>query len=80
MNTSNSEKAALLEHILAAESPDELDLRLEQLLTTTEYEEVIKRLQIFKMLEAGIPQRQIAQTLGVGIATVSRGARALKES
>lgn len=80
MNTYTSEKTALLDHLQSAESPEELDLRLEQLLTSTEYDEIIKRLQIFKMLEAGIPQRQIAHTLGVGIATVSRGARALKES
>jgi TrpR family trp operon transcriptional repressor len=30
------------------------------------------------MLEQGMPQRKIAETLGVGIATVSRGARAMK--
>ncbi|EAR09306.1 Trp family transcriptional regulator [Reinekea blandensis] len=80
MNTFNPEKIALLDHLLSAESPEELDLRLEQLLTPTEYDEIIKRLQIFRMLEDGIPQRQIAQKLGVGIATVSRGARALKPS
>lgn len=80
MNTSNPEKSALLDHLQSAESPEELDLRLEQLLTPTEYEEVIKRLQIFRLLESGTPQRQIAQQLGVGIATVSRGARALKQS
>lgn len=79
MNTPNPEKSALLDHLLSAESPEELDLRLEQLLTPTEYDEVVKRLQIFRMLENGTPQRQIAQQLGVGIATVSRGARALKK-
>mgnify|MGYP000253525243 FL=1 len=78
MNTSNTEKAELLEHLLAAQSKKDMDHRLEQLLTPTEYEEVVKRLQIFKMLADGLPQRKIAEQLGVGIATVSRGARALK--
>lgn len=78
MNTSKSEKDALIEHILQAKTADDMERCLAALLTPTEFEEVIKRLQIFKMLEQGIPQRKIAETLGVGIATVSRGARALK--
>ncbi len=78
MNTSNTEKTELLDHLLSAKSREDMAHRLEQLLTPTEYEEVIKRLQIFKMLEDGLPQRKIAEKLGVGIATVSRGARALK--
>jgi TrpR family trp operon transcriptional repressor len=36
------------------------------------------RLQIIEMLQQGIPQRQIADTLGVGIATVTRGSHHLK--
>lgn len=79
MSTSNTELHELLDHLLAANDRQDMAHRLEQLLTPTEYDEVVKRLQIFKMLEAGIPQRKIAETLGVGIATVSRGARALKE-
>lgn len=79
MSTSESEHNELLDHLLAANTREDMAHNLSQLLTPTEYDEVIKRLQIFKMLEAGIPQRKIAETLGVGIATVSRGARALKE-
>jgi TrpR family trp operon transcriptional repressor len=30
------------------------------------------------MLKKGVPQRNIAQQLGVGIATVTRGAREIK--
>jgi TrpR family trp operon transcriptional repressor len=78
MNTSTTEKTELLDHILQAKTPAEMEHCLAQLLTPTEFEEVIKRLQIFKMLEQGMPQRKIAETLGVGIATVSRGARAMK--
>lgn len=79
MNTSHAEKTELLNHLLQANTPAEMERCLAQLLTPTEFEEVINRLQIFKMLDQGIPQRKIAETLGVGIATVSRGARALKK-
>jgi TrpR family trp operon transcriptional repressor len=79
MNTSNYELEQLLDHLLEAKTRSDMSARLEQLLTPTEYEEVVNRLQIFNMLEQGIPQRKIAETLGVGIATVSRGARARKD-
>lgn len=79
MNTDNLYKQQLIDHLLSATSREQMDERLEQLLTQTEYEEVCKRLQIIAQLKQGVPQRKIAESLGVGIATVSRGARALKE-
>ena len=79
MNTSNTEIDQLLDHLLEADTRSEMSTRLAQLLTPSEYDEVIKRLQILRMLDQGIPQRKIAETLGVGIATVSRGARARKD-
>ncbi|PTY37920.1 transcriptional regulator [Saccharospirillum sp. MSK14-1] len=79
MSTSTDYKAELLEHLLAIDDAQSLDAALDSLLTPAEYIEISKRLQIFKMLRAGVPQRKIAETLGVGIATVSRGARALND-
>ena len=67
----------LVNHLLAQNSPEELEKALSDLLTASELDEVAKRLQIFEMLAAGVPQRQISETLGVGIATVSRGSRSL---
>jgi TrpR family trp operon transcriptional repressor len=69
----------LVNHLLAQESPQEMETALSNLLTTSELDEVAKRLQIFEMLADGIPQRQIAESLGVGIATVSRGSNVLKK-
>lgn len=57
-----------------------MDAALASLLTPAEYQEISKRLQIFKLLNEGMPHRKIADTLGVGIATVSRGSRALNQS
>lgn len=78
MDTEKQHIAELVGYLLAVKQPDEMEKVLRSLLTPTEFTEVTKRLQIFKMLEQGVPQRQIADTLGVGIATVTRGSRALK--
>lgn len=78
MSTKNSHHNQLLDHLLAPDSRQALDEALRDLLTPAEYTEIIKRLQILRMLEEGVPQRKIAEQLGVGIATVTRGARALK--
>lgn len=69
----------LVNHLLAQNSPQEMEKALSDLLTASELDEVAKRLQIFEMLAAGVPQRQIATRLGVGIATVSRGSNVLKK-
>lgn len=51
---------------------------LKNILTPSELDEIATRLQIFKLLKKGVSQREVAEKLGVGIATVSRGARELK--
>lgn len=48
------------------------------ILTPTEYEEVLLRWQIVRRLAEGMPQRNIARELNVGIATVTRGSRELR--
>jgi len=57
-----------------------LDTFLEDLLTPAEYIEIKKRWEIVKMLNIGVNQHQIAKDLHVGIATVTRGSRALRDS
>lgn len=69
----------LVNHLLAQESPEEMETALRELLTSSELLDVANRLQIFTMLQKGVPQRQIADKLGVGIATVTRGSNALKK-
>lgn len=71
-----NELVALL--LQAKSEKDMLDL-LKSLLTVGELEEIAKRLQIVKMLKAGVSQREIATQLGVGIATVTRGSNELKQ-
>ncbi|HAE36251.1 TPA: transcriptional regulator [Candidatus Nomurabacteria bacterium] len=57
-----------------------LDTFLTDLLTPSEYEEIKKRWEIVKMLNNGVNQHKISKDLHVGIATVTRGSRALRDS
>lgn len=47
------------------------------LFTEKELEEIPTRLEIIKRLKRNVPQRKIAEELGVGIATVTRGSKQL---
>lgn len=49
------------------------------LLTEKERNDIPTRLQIIKLLKKDIPQRDIAKKLGVGIATITRGSKELKQ-
>ena len=70
----------LVNHLLAQNSAEAMEKTLRDLLTVGELADVANRLQIIEMLQQGVPQRQIADKLGVGIATVTRGSHHLKRS
>lgn len=60
-------------------STQEMENLLIGLLTPKEREELPKRIQIVRMLKRGVPQHNIAQKLGVGVATVTRGAKEIQQ-
>lgn len=64
--------------IASAKDAKEIKALLHALLTPAEYDELVTRWQIIKLLAAGKPQRDIRDQLAVSIATVTRGARELK--
>jgi TrpR family transcriptional regulator, trp operon repressor len=68
----------LLESFLHARTKKELDALLHGLLTQKELEELPKRLEIFKLLKKGTAQHEIAEKVGVGVATVTRGSLELQ--
>ncbi len=70
----------LVNHLLGQKTAAEMEAALRRLLTASELLDVANRLQILEMLEQGVPQRQIAEKLGVGIATVTRGSNTMKSS
>ena len=68
----------VVEYLMTQTTAEQMLAALEGLLTPYEQQELINRLQIFELLSQGVSQRQAAQQLGVGIATVTRGSRALQ--
>ena len=68
----------LIEVLLEIKNKKEMLEFLKGILTPKELEEISTRLQIVRMLKRGKPQHFIAQKLGVGIATVTRGSREIK--
>lgn len=75
MNTSDSNLNELVELLLTAKHAECMHELLVTLLTDAEQRELPKRLEIMRLLKQGLPQREIAKQLGVGIATVTRGAK-----
>lgn len=78
MNTRLKSKKRLINTLCRISDTAEMEQALDAILTSKEREEVENRLLIFKLLMEGVPQREIAAQLGVGIATVTRGANAMK--
>ena len=60
-------------------SPKEMENLLNGILTPKERVELVQRIDIIKMLKAGIPHHEIAQKLGVGVATVTRGSKEIQK-
>jgi TrpR family trp operon transcriptional repressor len=74
-NRSNKAYDYLLDLLLATTDKKQLTEIFEALLTEKEQQELDNRLKIFALLRQGVTQREISAQLGVGIATVSRGAK-----
>ncbi len=69
----------LIETILKLEDGRQALDFLKGILTPKELSEVVMRLQVVSRLKKGDSQRKIAQELGIGIATVSRGSREIQQ-
>ena len=68
----------LIDMFLSIKNKQDMENFLLGILTPKELEEIPKRLQIVKMLKKGTVQHEIAEKLGVGIATVTRGSKEIK--
>ena len=69
----------LADMLLSLENRQNMLSFLDGILTPQELTDISQRLQIVKELKQGRPQREIAENLGVGIATVTRGSREIKK-
>ena len=70
----------LVQALRAQKKDTEMSMFLSTLLTPKERNDLGVRLEILRRLYKGEKQRSIAESLGVGIATVTRGARELQQS
>jgi TrpR family trp operon transcriptional repressor len=68
----------LVKSLLKIKKPKEMEKFLKGLLTAQELKSVPVRIEIVRLLKAGVPQREIVKKLKVGVATVTRGSRELK--
>lgn len=64
--------------LLETKTENKMQELLKSLLTISELDEISCRLQIIKLLKKGMSQREIAEKLKVGIATVTRGSNEIK--
>lgn len=68
----------LVDSLYRVQSKKELGALLQALLTPKELAELPKRLAIFEQLKKNTPQHEIADKIGVGVATVTRGSLEIK--
>lgn len=74
-----SQIADLSNILVSIQDQKEMIEFLRGILTPGELEEIAQRLQIVKLLKKGVAQHAIAQKLGVGVATVTRGSKELQK-
>jgi len=68
----------LVSILLKIKTKQEMENFLNGLLTPKEKDEFARRLDIVRMIKKGTPHHDIASTLGVGVATVTRGSKEIK--
>jgi len=69
----------LLKILKNIKSDEDLADFLVGILTPAEIDQINQRIEIISMLKNGISQHRITEKLKVGIATVTRGSRMIKE-
>jgi len=67
----------LVEAFLKNKTSVEMQDFLKGILTPKEFDEIVTRLQIVKLIKKGLPHQEIARRLEVGVATVTRGSKEL---
>ena len=68
----------LYELFASVDTSEEAEELLEDILTPQERDSLAERWQLIKMLDEGIPQREIAKRLGISISKITRGSRMMK--
>lgn len=69
----------LVKEFEKADSKEKLENLLKGLLTPSEIQELAERFRIVSLLKKGVAQHAIAKKLGIGVATVTRGSKEIKQ-
>jgi TrpR family trp operon transcriptional repressor len=70
----------LAELVASVGDPVTLERLFDDLFTRAELHDLVLRWRLLKMLHEGVPQRVIAETLGVSLCKITRGSRVLKQT
>ncbi len=60
-------------------SPDEVHCFLQELLTENERLDIALRWHLLELLKEGVPQRRIAEALGISLCKITRGSKLLRD-
>ncbi|MBM3228245.1 transcriptional regulator [Candidatus Peribacteria bacterium] len=69
---------SLYQLFAAVDTPREAEMLLQDLLTPEEVASISGRWQLIRMLDEGVPQREIAEEIGLSISKITRGSRMLQ--
>jgi TrpR family trp operon transcriptional repressor len=75
----DSNIAEMSKALAKTKDSDLIEEFLHSLLTTSEVDEIAKRWALVKDLARGVPQREIAGSLGLSLCKITRGSRELKK-
>lgn len=78
MAVSKKHIAELYELFASIEDEKEAKMLLVDILTPQELESLAERWQLIQALDKGMPQRDIAEKLGISISKITRGSRMLQ--
>ncbi len=76
--TRRKRKVRLGSALAALKTPAAAEKFLKEMLTTREYHDFTLRWELLELLSDGMPQRGIAERLGISLCKITRGARILK--
>jgi TrpR-related protein YerC/YecD len=72
-------RSSLAEAFLAMKTPDECRSLLKDLTTPAELEALVDRWRVVRLLDQGLPYREIHDQTGVSVTTIGRVARFLEQ-
>ncbi len=77
--TRRRRKTTLGAALAALKTPAAVDRFLKEMLTPREHHDLVLRWELLSLLAEGVPQRRIADALGVSLCKITRGAKILKD-